>query len=214
MRGGKKLKYVSPDELAASKDIDFYLAKIDDPNEEIRDRALHFFSSLCQSKRVAWYFSPRSSPRFSSYHDVEAFFRRKLLKGHESIRIGLLIALGYMIRLEPPYSVWRIEVIKSLQKILEEIALGQENIILRRQALGILNFIQNLTLLDIGFHILEEPLNDIDFETLFHELKEIMIRSKEAQAKKLVIREKLDELALTCDLLKTRVRKLLEGAPP
>jgi len=210
----RKFRYLSPNELAAAKEIEFYLAEIDSSNEEIQGRGLHFFLSLCNQRRVAWYFSPRSNPKFKSHHDVTAFFQKKFLGRSEHIRLEFLRAIKDMIRSEPPDSLWRVDVIRSCQKTLEDIALGRGNVELRRCAIQILNLIQDPTLVDLAFHILEETMIDAEFSILLPDIKEVLINSKEAKAKKLSIRERLDELSVKKEQLKTRVQKLLEGAPP
>jgi len=210
----KKFRYVGPNELADQGNIEFYLGKIEDPNKEIRDRNLNFFHNLSQSLRLAWYFSPKFSPKFKSKQGVRKFFRDKLLKSPEDVRLQFLKILEEIIRIEPPYSLWRIDLVKSCQKILEEIAWKEENIEVRMQAITVLILIGDVSLVCLGLSILEEPIGDHDFNSLLGNLKQILIKSREAKTKKLVIRDKLDEFSIKTDTLKTRVRKVLEGAPP
>lgn len=210
----KKFKYISPNELATQRDIELYLSEIDNPDEEIRERGLHFFYLLSRQKRVAWYFSPEFSPKFEKYRDVKEFFRNKLLKDPANARLKFLKALEHIIKLEPNFSLWRMYLTKSCKKILEEIAWKEENIQVRKQAIKVLGLIRDISLLDLGFHILKEPIGNGDFNAIFPILKEILIESGEAESKKHIIREKLDELSTKTDILKTRVRELLKEAPP
>jgi len=210
----KEFRYVGPYELAAQGEIEFYLAKIEDSNKEIRQRGIHFFCLLTKQRRVAWYFSPQFSPKFKEHRDVSEFFGNKLLKGPINVRLQFSNALENMLKLEGDSSLWRMDLIKSCQKILKEIALKEKNIEMRREGIRILRSIPDIALIDLGFHILEEPISDKDFDFLLQILKEILIESKEAKTKKLMIREELDRLSIKTVALAGRVRALLEGASP
>lgn len=210
----KQLRYVNPNELAAQRDIEYYLAKIDDPHEEIRNRGLDFFCKLSKTHRIAWYFS-KSNPKFEDYRRVREFFQNKLMKGPAEVRLQFLKTLEEIMRREPRNSQWRTELAKSCRGILEKIALAkEENIQVRRQAIEVLRRDPDVSLLDLAFHVLEEPLDDNNFASLYPTLRYLLIESDEAQTKKLIIRDKLDELSIKGDTYKMRVRKLLEGAPP
>ena len=124
-----------------------------------------------------------------------------------------------MIRNEPRGSSWQIALIKSVKETITGIAISERNAALCRQALKIAERIPELvtdavSLTDLGFQLLETPMSDSDFALLLLDLKHLLIRSEEAKIRKVLIREHLDRISIKSDILKSRVSKLLEGAPP
>lgn len=210
----KKTRYVGPNELATQRHIEYYLTKIEDQNEEIRNRALDFLYRLSESYRLAWYFSPRSNPKFESYKDVKHYFQNKLLGTPVNVQLKLLNILEMIVRKESHFSLWRLDLIKSCRELLMETAKKEGDIKVRNQALKVLILMKDVPLVDLGLHLLIEPIDDTVHGVLFQNLGEILIKSEEAKTKKLLIRDKLDELSLKNKTLKARVNKLLQGAPP
>ena len=199
----KEFKYINSDELAGSEVIKFYLGEIDNSAEDIGNRGLNFFEMLCGTKRVAWFFSSGAN------------IKNRLTNGADNVRLTFLRALGDMIRLEPHGSSWRTELIKSVKETITGIAISERNVDLCRQALKIAELAADvISLTDLGFQVLEKPMSDNDFDHLLSELKSLLIRSEEAKTKKVLIREHLDRISIKGDILKRRVSKVLEGAPP
>lgn len=209
----KKVRFLGPNELATLRDIEYYLAKIEDQNKEIQDRALDFLYLLGEGYRLAWYFSPRTNPKFESYKDVKHYFQNKLLGTPVNVQLKLLNILEMMVRKESHFSLWRLDLIKSCRELLMETAKKEGDIKVRNQALKVLILMKDVPLVDLGLHLLIEPIDDTVHGVLFQNLREILIKSEEAKIKKLMIRDKLDELSLE-KTLKARVNKLLQGAPP
>lgn len=205
-RARKELAYIGPDELAGSEDIKLYLGEIDNSDEAIQNRGLRFFGELCVTKRAAWFFSS----------DREAVaFKDRLTKGADNVRLVFLEALENMIRREPQGSLWRIKLMESIKEAITGIATSERNAKLCRQALRIAKFAADaISVTDLGFKVLEKPMSDHDFNNLFPELRDLLISSREAKIRKVLIREQLDRISTKEDILKSRVSKLLERAPP
>ena len=202
----KEFAGVSPDEITGSEDIKFYLAEIDNSDETIRNRGLRFFVELCVNKRVAWF--------FSSDREAAAF-KNRLTKGADNVRLVFLEALENMIRREPQGSLWRIKLIESVKETIIEIATSERNAELSRRALRIAKYAADaISVTDLGFKVLEKPMSDNDFNNLLSELRDLLISSGEARIRKVLIREQLDRISTKDDILKSRVSKLLERAPP
>lgn len=202
----KEYRRISPDELAESEDIKLYLAEIDNSDEDIQNRGLRFFGELCGIKRVAWF--------FSSNREITTF-KNRLTKGSDNVRLVFLEALENMIRCEPQGSLWRIKLIDSVKETIVEIATNERNAQLCRRALRIAKFVaDDISVTDLGFKVLEKPMSDNDFNNLLSELRDLLISSGEAKIRKVSIREQLDRISTKDDILKSRVSKLLERAPP
>jgi hypothetical protein len=202
----KALAYISPDELAGSEEIKLYLREIDNSDEAIQNRGLRFFGELCGIKRVAWFFSSNREARA---------FKNRLTKGADNVRLVFLEALENMIRRETEGSLWRIKLIESVKETITEIAASEKNAELCRRALRIAKFAADvISSTDLGFKVLEKPMSDNDFNNLLPELRDLLISSGEARIRKVLIREHLDRISTKDDILKSRVSKLLERAPP
>jgi hypothetical protein len=202
----KEYRRISPDELAGSEDIKFYLAEIANSDETIQNRGLRLFGELCSITRVAWFFSSNGEA---------AAFKNRLTKGADNVRLVFLEALENMIRREPQGSLWRIKLIESVKETIVEIATSERNAELSRRALRIAKFAADaISVTDLGFKVLEKPMSDKDFNNLLSELRDLLISSGEAKIRKISIREQLDRISTRDDILKSRVSKLLERAPP
>lgn len=202
----KEYRRINPDELGGSEDIKLYLGEIDNSDEAIRNRGLRFFGELCGIKRVAWFFSSNGE---------DTAFKSRLTKGADNVRLVFLEALENMIRCEPQGSLWRIKLIESVKETIAEIATSERNAELCRRALRIAKFAADvISVTDLGFKVLEKSMSDNDFNNLLPELRDLLIASGEAKIRKVLIREHLDRISTKDDILKSRVSKVLERAPP
>lgn len=207
---GKRIKkFMGSYNLADRRDIELYLKEMESSVKEIRERGIRDFGELCVGKRVAWYFSPNTSPRFQTKNEVSKFFKQHLIGEHDEKREGLLIALISMIDLEGSSSLWRRNLIECCKESVEKLAWHEPNARIRDLSISLLNRVVDEPLLELALDVIKNS-NDEDFKVFLGTLGYILLSSPLARKNKYRIRSKLDEISAQNEMLRKRVEAILK----
>ncbi|MCW3986533.1 MAG: hypothetical protein NWE91_09050 [Candidatus Bathyarchaeota archaeon] len=210
----KFLQVVNPRLIANQQDIELYLEEMESPIPEIRERGYKFFERLSNSKRVAWYFSPKFSPNpnFRTKKGVKDFFRKKLMwKG--TLQMHLWNALDYMLAFEPEGSLWKTNLIDCTQEFAEDLVWDRTLTSAAVRAFQLLRKFPGKPLHDLTFDLIIK-LDDAQFEDFYKDIVYVLLHSELAEEYKYLIRRKLDDLATQNAKLRERVEKILKEAKP
>lgn len=210
----KFLEAIDPRLMANQQDIELYLDQMENPIPEIRERGYKFFEKLCNLKRAAWYFSPKSSPNpdFKSKKDVKDFFRKKFTwKG--ALTVHFLNALDYMLEREPRGSSWKANLIDCTQGFIEDLVWDRTLISTAVRAFKVLRKFPSKPLDDLAIRLMVIS-DDVEFESFYKDIVYTLLHSELAEERKYLIRRKLDDLAAKNAKLRGRVEKVLKEAKP
>lgn len=210
----KFLQVVDPGSLAYQQDIELYLDQMVNPIKQIRQRGYEFFKKLCNTKRTAWYFSPRFSSRFQSKKDVKRFLNKKLgSEQYIAFQLIFLEAIEFMLEVEPKGSLWKENLINCSQELIEELVWNGKAMSTRVHAFQILRKFSNKPILELAFELLIK-LDEETFTHFHNHVANILLNSKIAQDHKYLIRRKLDDLTAQGGILGARIEKILKQAKP
>lgn len=204
----KLLRNVSPGELADFRDIEQFLEEIEKSDEVISSRGIRDLDRLCENYRVAYYFSPKTSARFKTQEEVEAFFERNLLDGTGERRLQFLQTLYHMLSLEKEGSLWRRNLIQCCYNPIKKLVWEESDAEIRVWSITILSRISDEPLFDLGYAIIKDEISDRDFHRLLDVVKTLLIRRKAAIERRHEIRQSLNKLAITNSLWKKRVEMI------
>lgn len=209
----KKLRCINPGELAEARDIELYVDEMNSPVEETRKRGYHFFKNLCGRKRSTWFFSSKFSPRFKNEQGIKQFFEQKLTERDIDSRLQFMDALDFMIGLEPDGSIWKENIFRCCEDVIQKLVWERKDIKIGTRAFQILQHFPGKPLENIAIDILVRS-NDTEFQHFIKDLKSVLIDSALAVKKKHIIRRQLDNLSAQNPQLRPRVEELLKGARP